>query len=553
MATLLDFNTLSHKVSEWLDPSAGFETPSRAFAALMVGTVLSVSDEEAYDAIVDGGNDRGIDGVYVDQRDGDNTIHLFQFKYTTSFEKTKNNFPGGEIDKVLSFLSDVLDKDFKLKQTSNPLLWDKVQEIWDALDKKGPRIEVHFCGNMLPLTLLDKKRVDDAFAKYRYVRAVGHSLEEIVQFFVEADKPLIDRDIYVVDKDYFERTDGKARALICSVDAKQIVKMITDPNDETKVYTPIFDENVRIYQSHLNPINREIIATALSEDRFFFWYLNNGLTITCSSFSYAKGSRGPLVSLQNVQIVNGGQTSNALFEANRQDADKLDDVLVLVRIIEAKADDIGQKVSETTNSQTPIKSRDLRANTAVQRKIEQALRANGLFYERKKDQYRSVDRQKRIDALLAGQAYLAYGLDMPEIAKKDRGRTFGDLFDTVFSEDLDPLNLITPVRVLEEIERRKKAIQKSIREKLPVDPDHLFIIDGAYHVLFSVKRLCVNDSSDPFDVTNALSKVDLAFEITKNLVRNEKSIDPLFSLNRFFKDAGTRTKIESAIVSGNYL
>ncbi|MER9523807.1 AIPR family protein [Mesorhizobium sp. M0292] len=552
MATLLDFNTLNHKVAEWLDPSAGFETQPRAFAALMVATVLGVSDEEAYDAIVDGGNDRGIDGVYVDQRDGDNTVHLFQFKYTGSFEKTRNNFPGGEIDKVLSFLSDVLDKDLRLKQTCNPLLWDKVQEIWDSLAKKSPRIEVHFCGNMQSLTAHDKKRVDDAFAKYRYVRAIGHSLEEIVQNFVELEKPLINKDIYIVDKDYFERTDGKARALICSVDAKQIVQMISDPNDPSKVYTPIFDENVRVYQNHLNPINREIIATALSEDRFFFWYLNNGLTITCSSFSYAKGSRGPLVSLQNVQIVNGGQTSNALFEANRQDSEKLDDVLVLVRIIEAKADDIGQKVSETTNSQTPIKSRDLRANTSVQRKIEQSMKAIGLFYERKKDQYRTIEKSKRIDSLLAGQAYLAYGLDMPEIAKKDRGRTFGDLFDTVFSEDLDPINLITPVRVLETIERKKKAVQKSVREKLSIDPDDLFIIDGAYHILFAVKRLCVKDSINPFDLPLALSKIDEAVEFTKRLVKPEKSVDPLFSLNRFFKDAGTRTKIESAIVSGSY-
>jgi len=547
MATLIDFSTVAHKTEEWLDDDLGIVKPSKAFMPLMVSSILDLSREEAYDAITDGGKDRGIDALFVDERDGKNIIHVFQFKYTREFEKSKSNFPSGEIDKILSFLSDLLDQDAAMEKSCNPILWEKVKEAWQCLAKKNPAIEIHFCSNTLTMTAEERERIRKAIGKWNGVREHHYGLDEIVALFLSSSSPKIDRDVRIIDKDYFERTDGNVRALICSMDAVELMKLITAPEDVTTVYRPIFDENVRVYLSSRNNINKEIISTALSDDRHLFWYLNNGLTITCSSFSYAKGSRGPIVSLTDVQIVNGGQTSNALFEAYNQNPERVSDVLVLVRIIEAKEYSVGSKVSETTNSQTPIKSRDLRANSVVQRKIEEALRAKGYYYERKTNQYSDQVRDKRIDAQEAGQAYLAYALDMPEVAKKDRGRVFADLFDTVFSDDLIPQNLLTPLKVLSKIISYKKDVQRRLRHDEKVDPQELFIIDGAYHVLFAVRRICVRDGIDEFS-DEPLSKVDEAIELIRICVEENKN--ETFSFNRFFKDAGTRTKIETAIMAG---
>ena len=66
-------------------------------------------------------------------------------------------------------------------------------------------------------------------------------------------------------------------------------------------------------------------------------HLKIDATFNCDSFSYAIGKRTPIVELVNTQIVNGGQTSNALFEASQIASEKLEDVLVLVRIIETKS------------------------------------------------------------------------------------------------------------------------------------------------------------------------------------------------------------------------
>ncbi len=96
-------NTLDHKVKAYIDAENGIDSEQKAFPILMVAALLDVSDEEAEDSITDGSKDRGVDAIYVDDRDGANSIHVFQFKYVSSFENTKKNFPSGEIDKLVSF------------------------------------------------------------------------------------------------------------------------------------------------------------------------------------------------------------------------------------------------------------------------------------------------------------------------------------------------------------------------------------------------------------------------------------------------------------------
>lgn len=547
IATVIDFNTVKSITESWIEPESGFDTAARAFQSLMVSLILGLDEDEARDAVVDGSNDRGVDAVYIDERMGRNIVHIFQFKYKIDYKDASKNFPGAEVDKISSFVDDLLNKNESMKKSCNPLLWDKVEQSWEAFDRKSPSVEIHFCGNMKQISNLDQNRIKDSFKKYNWFKINHHDLERIVMYFVESKREKIDRSFKIVDRDYFERTDGNVRALIATVEASEIVRIITDCNNDQEVNELIFDDNVRIYLTRSNPINKEIIATALSDSRRLFWYLNNGLTITCDSFSYPSGSRAPTVDVKGLQIVNGGQTSHALFEASKIDIAAVSDVLVVVRVIEAKVADIGARISETTNSQTPINSRDLKANTLVQRKIEEALFGLDYYYERKANQHADKPKNKRLDALTAGQAYLAYELELPEVAKKDRGRIFGDLFTTVYSEDLNPSNLLTPVKIFKDIEKTKKQVQKKIRDKQEVNQDDIFIIDGAHHILFAVKRLCVKDGIDHFDYEKSKKKVDEAILIVKQCVSSRRERDKGFTFNRYFKDAGTRTEIALAI------
>ncbi|MBU4453453.1 abortive phage infection protein, partial [Patescibacteria group bacterium] len=139
--------------------------------------LLGLSPEEIEDAITDGPNDRGVDAVYVDERDGRNTVHIFQFKHVNSFEKAKNNFPSTEIDKLLSFCVDMLNQNEGMQTTCNPILWKKVQGIWDALKNPNPYFEVHLCGNMKELVSAQKQRLTSALKPYRSFNVNHHTLD----------------------------------------------------------------------------------------------------------------------------------------------------------------------------------------------------------------------------------------------------------------------------------------------------------------------------------------------------------------------------------------
>lgn len=50
--------------------------------------------------------------------------------------------------------------------------------------------------------------------------------------------------------------------------------------------------------------------------------------------------------------------------------------------------------------------------------------------------------------------------------------------------------LLASIKVLSVIENKKKLLQSSIRKEEKFNSAHMFLIDGAYHVLFAVGQIC---------------------------------------------------------------
>jgi hypothetical protein len=210
------------------------------------------------------------------------------------------------------------------------------------------------------------------------------------------------------------------------------------------------------------------------------------------------------------------------------------------------------EIAEATNSQTPINTRDLRSNDDVQKKLEESFADQGLFYERKHRQHHAQPKSKRIDALSAGQAFLAYRLGYPEVAKKDRAKVFSDMYDNIFNDDITPKKLLVPLRVVAEIESRKRALQSKIRKGETFDSGFLFLIDGVSHTLFTVAELCDTQGNDPLHEPDAKTQIQPALELLKDLVKEEASKDEAFTTSRFFKDAKTKSKIQRIVATGKY-
>ncbi len=548
MATLIDWSAVEAQINGNVDLYE-YESRSQALAHTVLERLFGLSAEEIGEDITDGSKDRGIDAVHVEESVDGVVVHLFQFKTVSSFDKRDNNFPSSEIDKILSFVSDLLAKKEEMQDICNAVLWEKILEIWGVFDQGTPKFVIHLASNTGELTPEERKRLESALSPYRIFHVKEHSLTTIARLLIESKTPQLDRELRLVDNQYFERVDGNIRGLVATIEANELISIIRDPEEPSDVVREIFDENVRIYLTSRNKINKKIIESALSDDNSQFWYLNNGITITCDSIEYPPGVRAPLVKLKNVQIVNGGQTSNALFEASKANGEAIGRVLVLVRIYEAKSRDISSKIAETTNSQTPIKSRDLRANDEVQRKLEEAFLARGYYYERKTNQHKEQEKAARIDALSAGQAYTAYYLDMPDVAGKDRGKVFGELYDTIFNDSITADRLLTPLQVYKPIESMKRELQANIRQGEEYDRALLLLVDGSYHVLFAASLLCSIKGIDKSDAEAAKSQIEEALDIVKRAAEREME-DPAFAYKRFFKSTRSKRYIQEEAARG---
>lgn len=374
-----------------------------------------------------------------------------------------------------------------------------------------------------------------------------HDLDSLSEYFLAKNAPSINREFTAIDTNFFARTDLNLRGMVCTVAASEIVDALRSSDDPEKVEVGIFDQNVRVYLKRSNKINKRIIESALAEDNHMFWYQNNGITMTCDKVEIAPSKRSPRIALTNVQIVNGGQTSNCIFEAAKTDPSKIEDVLLLVRIIETTDEEVKLSIAESTNSQTPINVRDLRANDRQQRQFEESFADLGYFYERKTNQHAQERKDLRIDALTAGQAYLAYGIGLPEVAKKDRGRVFGNLYDTVFSDDLTANKLLTSNQLVDVINVEKAKVRAKIRSMVELDNGEMSMIDGAFHVLFATRQINIRDEIDVWDFDAAKASISEAIDIVSNLYASAKEMDTNFSSNQFFKDSRTKDKLTLAV------
>jgi hypothetical protein len=275
----------------------------------------------------------------------------------------------------------------------------------------------------------------------------------------------------------------------------------------------------------------------MSRENTQFWYLNNGITIVCDRMEYQPRAASPKVRMINPQIVNGGQTSHALFEAARGDLSRIYDVKLLLRVIETGDREFTNRVAEATNSQTPIRSRDIRSNDSVQVRLENALAPHGYYYERKNDQHIEQPSELRIDAVKLGQVILAYILREPDRAKTSSNRIFGEYYSWVFDESLlSADNVIAMWRIYKMIDEDRRRAVLSLNARLKQSYDESWIIEGVFHLLYMLSLTCEQDGTDLFNVEAVTERYEAVKEqIDAFMIQNRGQ-----AAYRIFRSATTK-------------
>ena len=127
----------------------------------------------------------------------------------------------------------------------------------------------------------------------------------------------------------------------------------------------LLEQNVRCFLQARGKVNKGIRTTILNEPEMFFAY-NNGITATARGIEVKETDKGlEIVSIKDLQIVNGGQTTASLFHTKKKDKASIEKIFVQMKlsVIEAeKSDLVVPRISEYANTQNRVNAADFFSN-----------------------------------------------------------------------------------------------------------------------------------------------------------------------------------------------
>lgn len=462
------------------------EDSSQALVHLFLTHRFYREQFEIEEAFTDGGNDCGVDAIYIDRRGDHPTVHLFQSKVHESERKAENAFKSSAAEKFLKFVEILKDRDCDLSKVVNSRLAQKVLEIRNLQDQDFPNFKLWLLSNGSPCVPHEIKPIEQALRKQDITLEQFH-LEEFVEFCLNAHSTRTSHTFFARDAGVLEFGSSELRSFVGYISARQLYDLIKDIRDERKVDYSLFDMNVRGFLGLDNPVNKEIFRTAASSENLHFASFNNGITIVGTQCKIMRtGTDTPKVGVKRLSIVNGAQTCSAIFDAMKDyypDFKNFDKLSVLFRIFETDNPELIERIAVSTNNQNRINPRDLRANDDAQRRLEKELAEFGITYLRKRGHFfteQSGDR--KLDALRAGQLILSYTHHDPARAKRDSDSIFTDSYQRIFS-NASAKDIVEALEWFELIEEKRRFIQDEIRIRGVTRTENTFVTYGVFHIL----------------------------------------------------------------------
>ncbi|MFT9494161.1 AIPR family protein, partial [Anaerosolibacter sp.] len=162
----------------------------------------------------------------------------------------------------------------------------------------------------------------------------------------------------------------------------------------------LFEQNVRTFLQFRGSVNKGIRNTLEYKPEMFFAY-NNGITATATDVEL--DSDGNITKIVNFQVVNGGQTTSAIYAAKKNSKIDVSNVSVQMKLSvvreKEKQNDFVSKVSEYANTQNKVNKSDFFSNSPFHKEMKNYSKriwvsaVNGLqrrthwFYERVRGEY----------------------------------------------------------------------------------------------------------------------------------------------------------------------
>lgn len=395
---------------------------SRALAAVCVRIVTDVDVAAAGQAVVDGGNDNGIDAIYYDP--GTATLILVQSKW--------NNSQGGSIDSagVLKFVQGARDLISQKKDRFNVKVQARWTTIEDALGRVNSVVLVvgysgsgaldPVVGHSLKEFVDSQNDTGDMFS-YEVI-----SQKQLFQYFAhEAAPPQIDLTIRL---SHYGLVENPLQAVYGQVSATDVAAWYRTYGNN------LFAQNIRNFLGVKSEVNTAIGKT-LTESPANFWYFNNGLTILAEKMKkQAIGGADRSVGIfecAGVTIVNGAQTAGTIGRNLTGESEASLQARIIV--VDDPNSPMGQLITRASNTQNRIDARNFVALDPQQERIRTELLIEGVNYEYREGEapVESADGFDFIEGIIA-LACAGNDISYVALAKGYVGGLYADIGETPY-------------------------------------------------------------------------------------------------------------------------
>ena len=398
-------------------------TDSQALLHWFLFNVFRLDEIESRDAICDGPNDKGIDGLWVD--DDSEEIFLFQSKFTKKHTNGLGDSDLREFVGSASWFSNPANINALMAGQANV----ELKALVNRLDL-GKKLQANY---EVKLVFVSTRELDDTGNEFfQALKATSTRLDIWDQPRLLGQNKNLQRKTrvqgthkFITDNPGFAYAPHDSiRAYVRPVRAIDIAKMsgIADRS--------LFSLNVRFGLGRTR-VNRDLEAAVRETTKHNqFTLFHNGVTIICKTLKVRKKD----VKITDYSVVNGCQSAIAFYDNVSQLTDKLQ---VIAKFIEVGDNDaLADDITYRSNNQNGINLRDLKSNDRIQialRKQFETKFGGKIEYVIKAGDDLGGE---AINNVRAGQWLMALYLDEGYNAHQ-KYRVFGPEYERIFSREID--------------------------------------------------------------------------------------------------------------------
>lgn len=427
-------------------------------------SIISKEYEETFDIeqVWLGDSSMGIDGIAIlvngrlieDKDEIDDLIEINKYLDVTFIfiqSKTSTNFDSGDISNFIFGVSDFFEDKPKLPRT------EKIKEKASLMSylyskcakmKQNPSCKLYYVTtgvwkNDQVINAKFESGKQELLQKNLFSTVTITPVDaRAIQKYYQDTKSTISKEIVFNNKTLIPDISGIEQAYIGILEFNEFIKLVQD--EDGKVISSVFYDNVRAFQGKDNLVNQKIKETLEGKKFDKFPILNNGITIVAKALQVVSNK----FTLKDYSIVNGCQTSHILYES--KNIKGIEKTNIPVRIIVTDDEELRNDVIRSTNNQTQVKPEELEALSDFQKIIEQYYLTtkddNKLFYERRSKQFTNnptIIKARIITIPIQIKSFAAMFLEEPHLVSRFYGRVMKYLGNKIFSKEHRPIPYYT--------------------------------------------------------------------------------------------------------------